>query len=34
VLRRALDDGKGRVLVIEPGKANDNATEPPDAPPR
>jgi hypothetical protein len=29
VLRRALDDGKGRVLVIEPGKANDNATEPP-----
>ncbi|APR79781.1 Hypothetical protein A7982_05128 [Minicystis rosea] len=25
VLRTALDEGKGRVLVVEPKKANDNA---------
>lgn len=25
VLRTALDDGKGRVLVVEPKNANDNA---------
>jgi hypothetical protein len=33
VLRHALDDGKGRVLVIEPDRANDNAGKPPQGDP-